>query len=60
MQLSYRGATYNYIPCAVEIIETPTTARLLGVKYRAFRPVNIPTVSPNLAVRYRGIHSILG
>ncbi|MBD0344491.1 MAG: DUF4278 domain-containing protein [Coleofasciculus sp. Co-bin14] len=60
MQLSYRGATYNYIPCAVETMETPTTARFLGVKYRVCRPVNVPIASPNLAVRYRGIHSILG
>jgi hypothetical protein len=55
MKLFYRGATYNYTPYEIETIETPTTASFLGVNYKVRRPANLPTFSPSVAVRYRGI-----
>lgn len=54
MKLTYRGASYNYNPPAVETSNSETVGKYRGLDVRFRNPVKKPVLQTNLDLMYRG------
>jgi hypothetical protein len=56
MQLTYRGAQYEYTPPVVNVSDSPTVGQYRGAKLN-FHQFRIPSLmQPTLDLVYRGVH----
>ncbi len=55
MRLSYRGASYNYQPTPVDLIDSGVSGQYRGQRYNVAYPRHVPVPQTVAKLKYRGV-----
>ncbi|MBD2042718.1 DUF4278 domain-containing protein [Microcoleus sp. FACHB-672] len=55
MKLTYRGASYNYEPPTIDMMEGEVGGKYRGQPWTVSYPRHIPVPQPALSLKYRGV-----